>query len=353
VTIREVRTATRWGATLTPYRQGSTARAVWELASTLTLYAAGWVLMVLSLRVSYALTVAVAIPTAFLLVRVFILQHDCGHGSLFKSQRVADVVGTLLGVLTLTPYAFWKKTHAIHHATSGNLDARGYGDIDVLTVDEYQRLSPKKQRAYRIYRHPLILFVLGAVAYFVICYRAARLIPTKIPREWRRERASIWWTNLGAAIVVAAMVLLLGWRDLLLLYAPVLLVSSSLGVWLFYLQHQYEVAYWDSGANWDFEAAALQGSSYYKLPRVLHWFTGNIGYHHIHHLAPRIPFYRLPEVHAKHAELQQVPTLTIGASFRFASLTLWDEATRTLVSFATVRARAAAPADALADRRAA
>jgi acyl-lipid omega-6 desaturase (Delta-12 desaturase) len=325
--------AQAWNAMLAKYREPDTGRSVWQLASAATMYAGTWILMYFSLSVSYWLTLALAVPAAFFLTRLFIIQHDCGHGAFFRSTRAADITGSIIGVLTLTPYHYWKKTHAIHHATSGNLEHRGFGDIQTLTVDEYLALSWFRRVRYRVYRNPLVLFGVGALAHFIIVHR----IPTIIPREWRRERRSILWTDLGLAALIVGAGLVFGFRALLLVHVPLLMLSCAMGVWLFYVQHQFEPTYWEHDERWTYDSAALKGSSYYRLPKVLHWLTGNIGFHHIHHLNARIPNYRLPEVFARHPELQQVTQLTLWQSLHSIRLTLWDERERKLVPFSWLR----------------
>jgi omega-6 fatty acid desaturase (delta-12 desaturase) len=322
-----------WTARLARYKGPELKRSVWQLASAAALFAGAWALMYQSLRVGYWLTLLLAVPAAFFLIRLFIIQHDCGHAAFFRSTRAADIVGSILGVLTLTPYHYWKKTHALHHATSGNLEHRGFGDIDTLTVDEYLARSRWERFKYRVYRHPVVLFGVGAVLHFFVRHR----IPSIVPREWTRERRSIFWTDVGLATLIALMGTLVGFREFALVQLPVTLLSTSLGVWLFYVQHQFEPTYWEHDERWAYDAAALQGSSYYRLPKLLQWATGNIGLHHIHHLHPRIPNYRLQQALDDHAELRQVPTLTLWESFRCVRLTLWDERQRRLVPFAAVR----------------
>jgi len=318
---------------LAPYRTPDTTRSVWQLATAAIMYVGTWVLMWYSLDVSYWLTLALAVPAAFFMIRLFIIQHDCGHGAFFKSTRAADITGFILGVFTLTPYHYWKKTHAIHHATSGNLEHRGFGDIKTLTIDEYLQLTWFKKLTYRVYRNPLVLFGIGAVAHFAVVHR----IPTIVPREWKRERRSILWTDAALVALVVLGGLVFGFRELVLVHLPLLLLSCSLGVWLFYVQHQFEPTYWEHDEKWQYEAAALQGSSYYRLPTLLHWLTGNIGYHHIHHLNARIPNYKLPEVFRKFPELQKVTQLTMWQSIRCITLTLWDEREQKLVPFSRLR----------------
>jgi omega-6 fatty acid desaturase (delta-12 desaturase) len=325
--------AASWSARLARWRQPDPKRSIWQLASTAVFFVAGWILMYFSLRVSYWLTLALALPTAFMLVRLFIVQHDCGHGSFFKSSKIADAVGTVIGFVTLTPYHYWKRAHAIHHATSGNLDHRGFGDIDTLTVDEYRKLSAWGRFKYRLYRHPAVLFGIGPVYLFLIEHR----LPFIAPKEWRRERRSIVINNLGIAAAVVALLWLVGPKALLAVHVPVLLVSCTAGVWLFFVQHQFPETYWEHDGRWQYETAALAGCSYYKLPKVLQWLTGNIGIHHVHHLHAGIPNYFLQKVMDRFPELQRAPTLTLWQSLKCVPLALWDEQRRRLVSFNALR----------------
>jgi omega-6 fatty acid desaturase (delta-12 desaturase) len=319
--------STTWAARLAPYKDPVIRRSVWQLVINAALFAGAWAIMYVSLGVGYWLTLLLAVPTAFLLVRLFIVQHDCGHGAFFRSTRIADIVGAIIGVLTLTPYHYWKKTHAMHHATSGNLEHRGFGDIDTLTVDEYHALSRWGQFKYRVYRHPAVLFGVGAVLQFFVRHR----LPTIVPRTWTRERRSIIWTDVGLAGFIVLMGVLVGFRQFFLVHVPLMALSGSIGVWLFYVQHQFEPTYWEHDERWIYEEAALAGSSYYRLPRLLQWATGNIGLHHVHHLNARIPNYRLQEVIDSIPELRRVTTLTLRDSFRCVRLALWDERQRKLV----------------------
>jgi omega-6 fatty acid desaturase (delta-12 desaturase) len=321
--------APTWGARLAAYRSPDVRRSVAQLTTALLLFAGAWAAMYASLRVGYALTLLLAVPTAFFLIRLFIIQHDCGHGAFFRSARAADVVGSALGVLSLTPYHYWKRTHALHHATSGNLEHRGFGDIDTLTVDEYLARSRWERFKYRLYRHPAVLLGVGAVLHFVVLHR----LPGIVPSSWTRERRSILWTDVGLAALVVIMGSWLGYRELLLVHLPVVVLTCGVGVWLFYVQHQFEPTYWEHDADWAYDAAALQGSSYYRLPKILQWATGNIGLHHVHHLNPRIPNYRLQEALDDHPELRRVPTITLRDSLRCLRLALWDERARKLVPF--------------------
>jgi len=327
--VKENAVNASWSARLAPYKGPELARSVWQLVSGAMLFAATWAAMYFSLAVGYWLTLLLAVPASFFLIRLFIIQHDCGHGSFFRSTRAADIVGSVLGVFTLTPYHYWKKTHALHHATSGNLEHRGFGDIDTLTVDEYLARSRWERFKYRVYRHPAVLFGVGAIVHFFVRHR----IPTIVPRSWTRERRSILWTDVGLAGFVVLMGLLVGFGPFAMVQLPVALLSTVIGVWLFYVQHQFEPTYWEHDERWAYDAAALQGSSYYRLPKLLQWATGNIGLHHVHHLHPRIPNYRLQRVMDEHPELRAVPTLTLIGSLRCVGLTLWDERNRRLVPF--------------------
>jgi omega-6 fatty acid desaturase (delta-12 desaturase) len=274
-----------------------------------------------------------AVPTAFLFIRLFILQHDCGHGSFFPSHAANNVVGSVLGVVTLFPYGYWRRTHAIHHATSGNLERRELGDVKTYTVREYLAFSPLRRWLYRLYRHPLVLLGFGPAYQFLLKHR----FPFDLPWAWKREWASVMWTNVGLAASCAALASMLGGRAVLLVHLPVVRMAGAIGVFLFYVQHQFEDTYWEHDHAWDFYTAGVQGSSYFDLPRVLHWLTGNIGYHHIHHLASQIPNYRLAKCFHENPGLQQVTRLTLRDGLRTLRLKLWDEESHTLVGFDAVR----------------
>ena len=318
-----------WAARLAPYCKPDPTRSAWQLANALVLFVAGWALTWASLSLPYVVTLALSVPTAFMLVRLFIIQHDCGHGAFFRSQTLANRVGAALGVLTLTPYQYWRRTHAMHHASSGNLDHRGFGDVDTWTVSEYVSRTPWERFKYRVYRHPFALFFVGAALHFVVRHR----LPSIAPRDWARERRSIMATNAGLLAFGVAMSALVGWKAFLLVHVPVTLVSCTIGVWLFYVQHQFEPTYWEHDDQWAFEAAAVQGSSHYVLPPLLQWLTGNIGLHHVHHLNARIPNYRLQAVLERFPELNRATRITLIDSLRCVKLALWDEDQRRLVPF--------------------
>lgn len=311
---------------LARYQRSDTRIALWQLANTLIPYALLWVLAYFSLRVSYLLTLPLAVLAAGFLVRAFIIFHDCGHGSFLPSRKANDVVGIITGLLTFTPYYRWRHDHAVHHATSGDLDRRGVGDVPTLTVDEFRVLPPFQRFIYRFWRHPAILFTIGPLVMFVIIQR----FPTK--GGGRREQISVHATNLALAGLVAGLIALMGWQAYLLIQLPIIIVAAAAGVWLFYVQHNYEGTYWERHDKWDYMTAALYGSSFYQLPAVLQWFSGNIGFHHIHHLSPRIPNYRLAKCHEENAVFHVEP-LTLRKSLRSLRLRLWSEEARQMVGF--------------------
>ena len=332
--------ARAWNRLLAPYKRPCRRRAWLQLADTVLPFAALWAAMAWSVGVSYFLTALLAVPTAGLFLRLFIIQHDCGHGSFFASARANHRLGFLIGIITLFPYGYWRRTHAIHHATHGNLDRREFGDVTTLTVREYRARGPWGRLAYRLYRHPLILLGLGPLYQIVLKHR----LPFDTPLAWKREWASVLWTNAGILAVGAGLAWFLGWRTVLAVHLPVVLLAGAAGIWLFYVQHQFEDSYWDGEAEWDFYRAGAEGSSFYDLPRVLHWATGNIGYHHIHHLSSRIPNYRLRECFEENSELQRVTHLSLIGSLACARLRLWDEDRRRMVGFRELRATGADPA---------
>jgi acyl-lipid omega-6 desaturase (Delta-12 desaturase) len=320
---------------LARYRAPSVARSTTELVITAVPLVLVWTLMWATLAIGYWLSLLLAIPAAGLLVRLFMIQHDCGHGAFFRHRLANDWVGRVIGVVTLTPYDFWRSTHAVHHSTSGNLDHRGTGDIDTLTVREYLALSRWRRLRYRVYRHPVVMFGLGPAYLFLIRHR----LPVGLMRQGWRPWLSTMATNLAIAILAATMIWLVGVGPFLLVHLPVMVLASSIGVWLFYVQHQFENTRWTDDGAWNLHEVALHGSSYYDLPTVLRWFTANIGMHHIHHLCSRIPYYRLPLVLRHHPDLGGIGRLTLGESLGCIRLALWDENQQRLVSFSDVRRR--------------
>ena len=322
-----------WDRLLAPYARADNRKAWFQLLTTAALYCVNWLLMLWSLEGPYWVTLLLALPATGLLTRLFIFQHDCGHGAFYRSHRANNRLGAILGVLTLTPYAYWRRTHAIHHASSGDLDHRDFGDVETLTVDEYLARSRWGRLKYRLYRNPFVLLGIGPTFQFLFKHR----LPLDIPRSWKREWSSVMWTNVSIAAVLAAAWLTIGIDRFLLVQLPITLISGSLGIWLFYVQHQFEDTYWREHAEWNFHRAGIEGSSYYDLPAILHWFTGNIGFHHVHHLASRIPNYRLRECFREVPELAEVTRLSIWHSLKSLRLHLWDEETQRLVSFGHLR----------------
>ncbi len=328
------KTARDWLQVLADYREPNILRSIVELASTALPLAVLWGLAWVSLSVSYLLTLLFAVPAAAFLVRLFLIQHDCGHGTFFRKKATNDWLGRALGVLTLTPYFVWRRSHAIHHSTSGNLDKRGTGDIDTLTVREYRALSGFQRLRYRIYRHPLVLFGIGPSYLFLVQNR----LPAGFWLGGWRYWASAMGTNVAIASFVAGMIWLVGLNAFLFVHLPIVMLASSIGVWLFYVQHQFEETSWESDPSWNQHEAALRGSSYYVMPKSLRWLTANIGVHHVHHLYSRIPFYRLQKVLDDHPELTGVKQITLRESLDCVRLRLWDESKRKLVSFREAQA---------------
>ena len=317
------------------YREPDLWRAIFEVCVTVMPLAVLWLLMWLSLDVGYWLTLLLAIPTAGFVVRLFIIQHDCGHGAFFQQRAANTWLGRVLGVLTLTPYEYWKRNHAIHHATSNNLDRRGIGDIDTLTVAEYRERSLWNRFLYRCYRSAPVMFVLGPAYMFFLQHR----LPIHQMRDGWGPWISTMATNVAIALAAAGMIWLVGAGPFLMVHLPVMLLAASMGVWLFYVQHQFEDVIWARNGSWAHHDAALLGSSYYDLPALLHWITGNIGIHHIHHLNSRIPYYRLPRVMRDFPELKAVGRLTILDSIRNARLALWCEERKKMISFKGARSQ--------------
>jgi omega-6 fatty acid desaturase (delta-12 desaturase) len=307
-------------------------RSLLDIATAVVPYLALSVLMYRLLDVSYLLVLLVSIPAAGFLVRTFILFHDCSHASFMPSKRANIWLGTVLGLLVYSPFLRWRHDHAIHHATSGDLERRGGGDVKTLTVVEYDALPPRSRLAYRLFRNPLIMFGIGPIVALLIG-------PRLVPRDARpRMRRSVIRTNIALVVLVALMCWLVGPVNFVLLQAPTVLLAGAAGIWLFYVQHQFEDAYWESSDDWSYADAALRGSSYLKLPKVLQFFSGNIGLHHVHHLSARIPNYNLQRAHDENPIFHDVPVLSMRDGMRAVQLKLWDEQSRRMVTFAQARA---------------
>jgi acyl-lipid omega-6 desaturase (Delta-12 desaturase) len=321
-----------WRGVLDAYAEPRLARSLLDLATSVVPYLALMVAMVLLLRVSWLVSLVLVLPAAGFLLRSFIVFHDCTHGSFMRSRRANDVIGTLVGLLVWMPYRGWQHEHAVHHATAGNLDRRGTGDITTLTVAEYNALPLWRRVGYRLFRNPFVMFGFGWVLVLV-------LKPRIVPRGSRpKVRNSILATNVAVAVIVAAACLTIGWREYLLVQGPVFVVTGAVGIWLFYVQHQFEDTYWQTKGEWRYDHAALEGSSYLKLPAVFRFFTGNIGFHHVHHLSVGIPNYNLPAAHEQTEGFKEVPVLTVREALRATRLKLWDENRGRLVTFADARA---------------
>ncbi len=319
----------QWRAIVAQYAQPDAWRSIWQVVNTLAPYAALFYLSMRSMEVSFWLTLPLSMLTAAFMVRTFIIFHDCGHGSFFKSKQANDWLGRITGLLTFTPYQRWKHDHAIHHATAGNLDRRGKGDVYTMTVREYLNAPWWKRFGYRVMRQPVFMFFFGSLIVFI----AAQRVP---PTSGKREQSSVWWTNLALAVWVTGMSYLFGWKAFLVVQVLVIFFGASAGIWLFYVQHNFEGTYWERHDRWDFLKASMQGSSFYRLPVVLQWFTGNIGFHHIHHLSPKIPNYKLPKCF-KENTLFHVGPVTLLSSLQSLRLRLWDEERQCMVGWEALK----------------
>jgi omega-6 fatty acid desaturase (delta-12 desaturase) len=321
-----------WKASLAPYAHPQLRRSILDVATSVLPYLALWAAMDQSLgRVSYGLTLLLAIPTAGFLLRTYMVFHDCAHGSFLPSKRANAWLGIAVGLLVFESFANWRHSHAVHHATAGDLDRRGIGDLLTLTVAEYHAAPWAQRVAYRVFRNPLVMFGIGPLYALVVQ-------PRLISRSARaRLRRSVWATNLALVLIVGGVCWLVGWRDYLLVQGPTVLMAGSAGVWLFYVQHQFEDTYWQNAGRWTYADAAMRGSSYLKLPKLLQFFTANIGLHHVHHLSARIPNYNLQRAHDDNPMFHSVPTLSLADGLRAVRLKLWDEDQRRLVTFAQAR----------------
>jgi omega-6 fatty acid desaturase (delta-12 desaturase) len=316
---------------VTPYEKSTTKESVWQLINTVVPFLILWYLAYKSLSVSYWLSLVPSLIAAGFLTRIFIIFHDCTHHSFFKSRRANRIVGTVMGVLTIFPFDQWGYEHAVHHATSGNLDKRGTGDIWTLTVDEYVAAPFRLRLAYRLYRNPFVMFGLGPIYVFLLKNRFNRKGARK------KERMNTYLTNILIVALAALLSWAVGWQAFLLVQGTIFMLSGSAGIWLFYVQHTFEDSYFEGNQDWEYVKAAVEGSSFYKLPKFIQFLTGNIGYHHVHHLSPRVPNYKLEEVHNHTLPLQNVPTITLTTSLKSLRFRLWDEKSKNFVSFKAVK----------------
>jgi omega-6 fatty acid desaturase (delta-12 desaturase) len=314
---------TAWKEVVSRYQAPDLRRSWWQVVNSIIPYIVLWYLMYRSLGISYWLTLVLVILAAGFLVRIFIIFHDCCHGSFFRSHRANAIMGYITGILTFTPYYFWKHEHAVHHATAGDLNRRGRGDVWTLTTKEYLEASRGRRIMYRVYRNPLVMCIPGALFVFLIRNRFVGRVDGKVGE---RERRSVTWTNLAVVIIILGMSAAMGLKAYVLIQLPIILIGGGAGVWLFYVQHQFEGVYWE-------RTEGLKGSSYYQLPRILQWFSGNIGFHHIHHVSPKIPNYRLERCHRDNALFRNVQPVTLRSSLTSMRLHLWDEDRRQLVGF--------------------
>lgn len=325
--IKQNKTDRSWEKVVRKYSQPDFKLSVWQISNSLIPFLAICVAMYYSLSFSYLLTLVLAVIASGFFIRLFIIFHDCGHGAFFKSQKANKIVGIIMGILTFTPYSKWHYQHGIHHATALNLDKRGIGDILTLTKDEYNNASKKRKLTYRIARNPFVMFLLGPI--FLI------LVQNRITNHYMRkeDKHNVYLTNIVLLLFVIGMSMLLGVKTYLMIQLPILYISHSVGIWLFFVQHNFEDVSWERTNDWDYLSAALKGSSYLKLPRIFQWFTGNIGFHHIHHLSPRIPNYKLEQCHAENELFQGVKPITFLSTFKYLNLHLWDEKNQCMISF--------------------
>ncbi|PCD04996.1 fatty acid desaturase [Peribacillus simplex] len=316
---------------IAPFEQSTTKQSIWQIVNTLGPFIILWYLAYISLSVSYWLALIPAVFAAGFLTRIFIIFHDCTHHSFFKDRRANRIVGTIMGVLTLFPFDQWGHEHSVHHATSGNLDKRGTGDIWTLTVDEYLAAPFKLRFAYRFYRNPLVMFGLGPIYVFLLKNRFNRKGARK------KEKNNTYLTNVLIVVFAALLCLAVGWQSFLLVQGSIFMISGSIGIWLFYVQHTFEDSYFEENEEWEYVLAAVEGSSFYKLPKLMQFLTGNIGYHHVHHLSPRVPNYKLEMAHNNTQPLENVPTITLATSLRSIRFRLWDEESKNFVSFKDIK----------------
>ncbi|EJS56400.1 fatty acid desaturase [Bacillus nitratireducens] len=314
-----------------PFEKSTAKKSIWQIINTVVPFIILWYLAYKSLSVSYWLALVPSLLAAGFMTRIFIIFHDCTHHSFFKSRRVNRIVGTCMGVLTLFPFDQWGHEHSVHHATSGNLDKRGTGDIWTLTVNEYLAAPFRLRLAYRLYRNPLVMFGLGPIYVFLLKNRFNRKGARK------KERMNTYLTNVLIVALIGVLCWAIGWQSFLLVHGTIFLIAGSVGIWLFYVQHTFEDSYFEEDKEWEYVKAAVEGSSFYKLPKILQFLTGNIGFHHVHHLSPRVPNYKLEEAHNNTLPLKNVPTITLATSLRSIRFRLWDEQSNNFVTFKDVK----------------
>jgi omega-6 fatty acid desaturase (delta-12 desaturase) len=321
-----------WQKVIMKYNHPDLRKSIWQICNSVIPYFIMWYLMVQSLKISYLITLVLILVSSGFLVRTFIIFHDCGHGSFFKSKKANTIVGSICGIITFTPYYKWHKQHAEHHASTVNLDKRGIGDVWTMTVDEFLSASKWQRFVYRAFRNPYIMFTVGPLFMFIVQNRFSNKKMTP------KERWNVYFTNIVLLLMSFGMILLIGLKSFLIIEIPLLFISHAIGLWLFYVQHQFEDVSWDRSGTWDYKTAAIQGSSFLKLPVVLQWFTGNIGFHHVHHLSPRIPNYNLARCQYENDLFKDVKPVTLFSTFKALKLSLWDEANRQLVRFRKISA---------------
>lgn len=326
-TTRVTKDQDNWRKSLAPYEKSNTKYSVWQLINTLVPFFGLWYLAYLSLSVSYWLTIPIMVLAGGFLVRTFIIFHDCCHRSFFKNRKANTIVGNITGIMTLCSYDQWRYSHSMHHATNGNLDKRGTGDIWTLTVNEYLALSPLRRWVYRMYRNPMIMFTIGPIYTFLLIYRFNRKGAPK------KERMNTYMVNVALVAIIGLLCWAIGWQAFLMIQGPIFFMSGVGGIWLFYVQHQFEESYFEEEENWNYVKAAMHGSSFYKLPKILHWITGNIGFHHIHHLSSRVPNYFLESAHNTSPVLQDVQTITLLTSLQSLRFRIWNEDTKKFIGF--------------------
>lgn len=318
-----------WKQDVAPFQKANWRESIWQCATSILPFFVLWYLMYRSLEVSYLITLLLAFPAAGFTMRMFIIFHDAGHGSFFPSRKWNDFIGIFTGIFLMTPYWAWRHSHAIHHATAGDLDRRGTGDIWTLTKEEYYKMPKWKRFTYWLYRNPFVIFVIGPTLDFVVLQRFYPMNAATDPREKR----SVIFTNIMLLVIIVGLSLIIGFKAFVLVELPIIAIASSAGVWLFYWQHQFEDVYWERHDQWDFAEAGLHGSSYYKMPRIFQWFSGNIGFHHIHHLSPRVPNYELEECYNNSELFQSVEPMTFWKSIRSLHIRLWDEDHHKMVGY--------------------